>query len=101
MEIKYPLSPYTSLDAYHLVDNFLDRLVYQHRELIANPVKEWNNQKDLMDFSFTAKGFDIKGNIKINEGNLVLNGQLPFAAKLFRSKIERLIKENLDGLFIK
>ena len=100
MEISYQFLPYTKEDAYNLVDNFLDKLQKEHAGLISNASKEWNESKDKMDFSFSARRVYIKGDIKINEDNLVLNGDLPFPANLARGKIERIILENLDKLFV-
>lgn len=101
MEIKYNLSPYNKTDAYYLIDTFLDSLQKEHADSITDSSKTWNDKKDVMEFGFTAQGFNITGNIKINEDNLVLNGKLPFAARLFSGKIERIINEKLDELFVK
>lgn len=52
-----------------------------------------------MDFNFEAKGFNINGDITLKERELILNGKLPFAARLFSGKIEKMINEKLDELF--
>ena len=101
MEIKYPLGNYNKEDAYQKIDSFLDGLVNQYQKMIANPQKKWNESKDVMDFGFTAKGFNISGDIKINNNHLILNGKLPFAASFFKGTIERMITEKLDELFVK
>jgi hypothetical protein len=101
MQIKYPLGPYNKVDAYHLVDSFLDQLQVEHKGKITDASKTWNENKDTMDFKFNAQGFDISGDIKINEDNLVLNGKLPLVARLVSGKIERIINEKLDELFVK
>jgi hypothetical protein len=99
MEIKYPLNNYTKEDAYHLIDGFLDSLVNQYSDMISNPEKEWNKQKDKMNFGFEAKGFNISGDIRLQEKELILNGKLPFAARLFSGKIEKIVKGKLEELF--
>jgi hypothetical protein len=101
MEIKYPLNNYTKEDAYHLIDGFLDSLVNQYSDMISNPEKEWNKQKDKMNFKFEAKGYEISGDIRLQEKELILNGKLPFVARLVSGKIERIINEKLDELFVK
>jgi hypothetical protein len=100
MEIKYDISKYTQKQAYEKIDNFLDSLVIQHSEMISDPVKNWNDEKDKMEFRFKVKGFNIEGIINILDDKLVLNGKLPFVARLYSEKIESIIKEQLEELFL-
>ena len=60
--------------------------------------KKWNETKDNMAFSFNAKGFNIKGNVKLKEDKLILTGDLPWAARLFKGKIESTIKSKLEEM---
>lgn len=101
MEINYYLGNYCKGEAYQKIDNFLDGLVNEHKDMISNPQKKWNESKDKMNFSFEAKGFNISGNIKLEKDKLVLDGKLPWAAKLISGKIEKMITKNLDSLFKK
>ena len=101
MQIKYNLGKYSQEEAYQKIDTFLDGLVSQYSDMISNPSKTWNESKDKMDFSFEAKRYNITGNIKLQEGQLVLDGKLPFAARLFSGKIEGIINKQLDELFVK
>jgi len=84
--------------AYQKIDNFLDELTEQYSEMISNPYKKWNETKDNMAFSFNAKGFNIKGNVKLKEDKLILTGDLPWAARLFKGKIESTIKSKLEEM---
>jgi hypothetical protein len=101
MEIKYNLGNYSQEEAYQKIDSFLDGLVEKHSDLISNPQKEWNNEKDKMEFGFEAKGYNIEGTINILEDKLVLNGKLPWVARMFSGKIEEIINKQLDELFVK
>jgi hypothetical protein len=102
MEIKYNFGNYSQEEAYQKIDNFLDGLVSQYSDMIANPSKKWNPEKNKMDFGFEAKGVGIIGNIKLLEGKLILDGKVPWiVAKLYGGKIEKMINENLDELFVK
>ena len=67
--------------AYQKIDTFLDELTNSYSEMISDPYKKWNETKDNMAFSFSAKGFSIKGN-----------------AKLFKGKIESTIKSKLEEM---
>jgi hypothetical protein len=101
MEIKYNFGNYSQKEAYQKIDSFLEGLVKEHSDLVYNPQKEWNKNKDQMNFSFEAKGFNIKGDIKIQDKELILTGKLPFLARMFSDTIEKVIYKNLDNLFVK
>ena len=102
MKIEYNIPNYTKAEAYIIIDDFLNNLVSEHSDLVSNPSKTWNASKDKMDFEFEAKGINVSGDIKLLEGKLVLNGDLPWLVeRLYGGKIETMIKENLDTLFVK
>ncbi|MCX6749961.1 MAG: polyhydroxyalkanoic acid system family protein [Candidatus Pacearchaeota archaeon] len=101
MEIKYNLGNYSQEEAYQKVDAFLDGLVKQHSDLVSNPSKKWNPEKNKMDFGFEAKGYTISGNIKLQGKELVLDGKLPWVAKMFSGKIEDMVLKQLGELFPK
>jgi hypothetical protein len=99
MEIKYNLGNYSQEEAYEKIDVFLDGLVKQHADLVSNPQKKWNPEKNKMDFGFEAKGYNITGNIKLQGKELILDGKLPWVAKMFSGKIEDMVTKQLDALF--
>jgi hypothetical protein len=101
MEIKYNLGSYCKGEAYQKIDSFLDGLVKKHSDLVSNPKKKWNDNKDEMNFSFEVRGFDISGDIKLEEDKLVLEGKLPWVARLYSERIEEIINKQLDELFVK
>jgi len=51
-----------------------------------------------MDFSLYARGFDISGKIQLYDNLIVLEGNLPFLAKLYQGKIESMIRQKLKEL---
>ncbi|MGY4884029.1 MAG: polyhydroxyalkanoic acid system family protein [Nanobdellota archaeon] len=99
MEIKYNLGNYSQEEAYQKIDTFLDGLVNQYSDLVSNPSKTWNTSKDKMNFGFEAKGYNISGDINLRKGELVLNGKLPWVAKMFSGKIEEMVLKQLGELF--
>ena len=86
--------------AYEIIDSFLEELQDKYSDMISNPSKKWNAPKDKMDFSFNAKGFDIKGDIELTDKGIIFDGKLPFAARFFKGKIESMVREKLDELFV-
>jgi len=101
MEIKYNLKNYSQCEAYNKIDLFLDGLVSQYKNMISNPKKKWNDEKDYMDFGFEAMGFNIKGDIKLQGKELILNGRLPLLARVYSGRIEKIIKGKLEELLPK
>jgi hypothetical protein len=99
MEIKYNLGNYSQAEAYKKIDTFLDGLVKEHSDIVSNPNKKWNPEKNRMDFEFEAKGYNISGNIKLQGKELILDGKLPWAVKMFSGKIEKMVVTQLDKLF--
>lgn len=98
MEIKYDYSC-GKQEAYDKIDNLLEGLQSQHSGMISDSTKEWNSSKDKMDFSFKVKGLNITGYIELNDNGLVLNGKLPFAARMIQGKIKSTIEKKLNELF--
>ncbi len=98
MEIKYDYSC-GKQEAYNKIDNLLEELQSQYSDMISNSTKEWNSSKDSMKFSFKVKGFNIIGDVGLNDDGLILNGKLPFAAKMFQGKIKSTIETKLNELF--
>jgi hypothetical protein len=76
------------------IDQLLNDLQKKYAELISNPQKQW--QLNTMNFSFNIMGMPIKGYVQVNELECTLTGNLPLAAQLFRNKIEKIIKEQMQ-----
>ncbi len=51
-----------------------------------------------MDYSFSTYGFNIKGDIDVEPDQVKVNGNLPFAAMMFKGKIEQTVREELEKL---
>ena len=54
---------------------------------------EWDGRK--ADFSFTSLTFKIKGNVEVDESQIEVAVDLPFAAMMFKDKVEKAITKNL------
>jgi hypothetical protein len=101
MKIEYNIPNYTKAEAYSIIDNFLNDLVNEHKDKVSNPSKMWNTSRDKMNFKFTTYGSDIKGDIKLLEGKLIFDGNLPLIAWPFKGMITGLIEGNLEKAFPK
>lgn len=47
------------------------------------------------DFSFTSLTFNIKGAVAVTDNDITVNVDLPFAAMIFKDKVEKAINKNL------
>lgn len=89
---------HTKEEAYEIVDGLLEGLEDKYSEMVKNPFRSWNSEHDRMNFSFRARGFNITGNIQLQEMAVVLEGKLPLLARPFKGEIESRIKEKLEEI---
>jgi hypothetical protein len=54
---------------------------------------QWSGHK--AEFSFKSLAFTIKGQVAVEEEQITVNVDLPFAAMMFKEKVEKAIKKNL------
>lgn len=54
---------------------------------------EWEGRS--ANFSFTSLTFNIKGEVAVSDEDIAINVDLPFAALIFKDKVERAIGKNL------
>ncbi len=97
MIIKYKHNK-TKDEVYKVIDKFLGELKEQYKDKVQDYSNDWNSSKDIMDFSLYARGFDISGKIQLYDNLIVLEGNLPFLAKLYQGKIESMIRQKLKEL---
>jgi hypothetical protein len=63
---------------------------------VTNLKEDWNDNR--LDYSFTTFSFNIKGDVTVEPDQVKLNGSLPFAAMMFKGKIEQTVREELGKL---
>jgi hypothetical protein len=78
------------------IQGLLGKLQREQADTIRDVSEKWNGNEG--EFSFSAKGFDISGKIKVEENLVSINGQLPFALSFFKGKISQVIKEKAGEL---
>ena len=85
-------------EAYNRITNLLQELQKQYADKISNPRTSWNKNHTQMDFSIKVMGFNTEGQVYLRQGQVTLEGKIPFMARPFSGKIERMIKEKLEDL---
>ena len=89
----------TRQEARDTVEGLVPALMQRFGEAVSDPKANWEG--DVMVFSFSARGFDVKGALEVTDAEVLLDVKLPFAAKFFegtiRSKAEQAIDQYLSG----
>jgi len=88
----------TQEEAYRRINNLLTDLQKQYVDKIRNPRTSWNPEHTRMGYSMEIMGFGTKGEVTLQDGQISLEGKLPFMAKMFSGKIEEMVRKQLDNL---
>ena len=93
MSVKHAL---TQEEAINRIKTLLVDVKKQYAGGIDKLEEKWNGNSN--SFSFAAMGFSVSGVLTVLPGEITLIGDLPFAASLFKGKIESLIREKAESL---
>jgi len=80
-------------DAAARLKGLLARLKEKHGDKIKNLTEEWGENTG--KFGFSAMGFSVKAAAVVEPNQVKLDGEIPFAAMMFKGKIESEIRETL------
>lgn len=83
-------------EAVKRIKNLLNNLKTEHADRICDLQEEWDGHTGT--FRFSAMGFPLSGTLTVNKSRIEISGHLPFAAMLFKGKIESAIKEGIETL---
>lgn len=71
----------------------LEHALERNQDKIQNLVQEWNGNN--LTFSFKTFGFDVGGNMQVEPQAVKVDAKLPFAAMMFKGKIEQTLRDEL------
>ncbi len=71
----------------------LDKIKGRYGGQISNLRESWVD--NVLDFGFTTYGFAVQGNMTVEDQEVRLDGQIPFAAMMFKGKIEQALREQM------
>jgi hypothetical protein len=89
----------TKDESYEILDIFLSELQKQYKESVESYSKKWNDSKDIMEFSVSAKGIKISGKMQLYDNLVVIEADLPFLVRFYQNQLESMIKQKLKELF--
>jgi putative polyhydroxyalkanoate system protein len=72
------------------------KLKERYGDQLSNLEESWSDNK--LDYSFSTYGMSVKGDIAIEPDQVKVNGNLPFAAMMFKGKIEQMVRDELEKL---
>ena len=74
--------------------DFVEQLTQRYKDQVSQVDGAWNDNK--LNFSLTTYGFQIQGEVAVEDEAVRLQGNLPLAALAFRKKIEQSIADELE-----
>ncbi len=83
-------------EATNRLKSFFEKLKEEHKDKVSNLEEQWNDNK--LDYSFSTYGFNIKGDMVVEADEVKVNGNLPFAAMMFKGKIEQSVRDELQKI---
>jgi hypothetical protein len=86
----------TEEQAKERLSHFSEKIQEHYKDQIKNFTQSW--QGNLLNFAFRTFGFDISGKLNVATPEVKLDGDLPFAAMMFKGKIEQAIRDELTKL---
>ena len=63
---------------------------------VQDLVENW--QGNNLNFSFKTYGFDVSGTVAVEPNAVRIDSKIPFAAMMFKGKIEQTLKDELAKL---
>ena len=93
LTVPHPLS---QQDATQKLNGFIDLLRSRYKDQLSGLEESWD--ANVLSFAFKTYGIQVNGKITVNDHQLDLDGDLPFAAMMFKSKIESAIRDELTKL---
>lgn len=76
------------------LEGLLSKVTQVYGDQVSNLEQEW--AADTLTFAITTYGFKIDGQLDVREEDVQLDGNLPFAAAMFKGKIEQSMKGELE-----
>ena len=75
---------------------FFQKLKERHQDKVSNLEEQWHDNR--LEYAFSTYGFNIKGDLTVDANEVRVSGSLPFAAMMFKGKIEQSVREELEKL---
>ena len=91
MSVPHTLDP---AEAGQRLKGLLAKIKEKHGDKFSNLKEEWGETSGT--FSFSTYGFNVKSSVKVEQGQVKVDSELPFAAMMFKGKIEKEVRDTLN-----
>ncbi|MGY8770363.1 MAG: polyhydroxyalkanoic acid system family protein [Pirellulales bacterium] len=95
VDVPHALGQDAAVEKVQLV---LEKMKGRFEGQVKDMQQTWTDH--VMAFSFRTMGASISGEMAVEAASVLVTGQLPFAAMLFKGKIESSIKEELEKILV-
>jgi hypothetical protein len=86
-------------EAIKRIKSGLEDLKKRYEDNISDMHEEWKGS--ICEFGLSISGFSGKGSIDVKESQIEISANLPFAAVLFKSRIETAVREQMKEMLDK
>ena len=83
-------------DALERIKTYGERVHKKFAESVKNLEETWEENK--CTFAFRTYGMDFSGSMTVLDSEVQVDGNLPFAAMMFKGRIENEVRGELDKL---
>ena len=83
-------------EATQRLERFVEVLREKFQDQVSDLEQSWEGNS--LGFRFKTYGIGLSGKIAVADSALVMDGDLPFTAMMFKGKIESAIREQLERL---
>jgi putative polyhydroxyalkanoate system protein len=78
------------------LERFIEMIEQKYADKVSELQQSWDG--DTLKFHFKTYGIPLDGGITVSDSELNMAGDLPFAAVMFKGKIESEIRESLERI---
>jgi hypothetical protein len=93
LSIPHHLSQQEATDR---LKQFLGKVKERYGNQVSDLQETWTEHG--LNFGFKTYGFNVQGQLAVAPSEVKIDGQLPFAAMMFKGKIEQAIRDELSRL---
>lgn len=84
----------TTEEATERLKSLFSKIKERHGDKVSNLEESWDGNR--LAYAFSTFGFNIKGDLNVEPNEVQINGTIPFAAMMFKGKIEQSVREELE-----
>lgn len=81
-------------DAKEKLSSFLDRITEKYKDQVSDLDGEWT--ENVLTYRFSTFGIRISGEVTVLDDKVIVHGEIPFSAMMFKGKISSGIQDAIE-----